>query len=83
MRKLSLVIAGILGAGTPLISQAATLGEARVQSNLTEPLEVEVPLARSSNEPLDEIKVQLAPPAFYEQAGVPLSSVPANLIFNI
>jgi len=83
MRKLSLVIAGILGAGTPLISQAATLGEARVQSNLTEPLEVEVPLVRSANEPLDEIKVQLAPPAFYEQAGVPLSSVPTNLIFNI
>lgn len=83
MRKLSLVVAGILGAGTPLISQAATLGEARVQSNLTEPLKVEVPLARSSNEPLDEIKVQLAPPAFYEQAGVPLASVPSNLIFNI
>ncbi len=83
MRKLSLVIAGILGAGSPLISQAATLGDARVQSNLTEPLEVSVPLKRSANEPLDEIKAQLAPPAFYEQAGVPLESLPANLVFNV
>ena len=83
MRKLSLVIAGILGAGGPLISQAATLGDARVQSYLTEPLEVSVPLARSSNEPLDEIRVQLAPPAFYEQAGVPLESLPANLVFSV
>ncbi|WP_372591852.1 hypothetical protein [Guyparkeria sp.] len=83
MRKLSLVIAGILGAGGPLISQAATLGDARVQSYLTEPLEVSVPLARSSNEPLDEVSVQLAPPAFYEQAGVPLESLPANLIFTV
>jgi pilus assembly protein FimV len=66
-----------------LISQAATLGEARVQSSLTEPLEVEVPLARSSSEPLDEIKVQLAPPAFYEQAGIPPGNVPSDLIFNI
>ncbi|MFW6041875.1 MAG: FimV family protein, partial [Guyparkeria sp.] len=83
MRKLSLVIAGILGAGSPLLSQAATLGDARVQSNLTEPLEVSVPLARSSNEPLDEISVQLAPPAFYEQAGVPLESLPSNLVFSV
>ena len=50
MRKLSLVIAGILGAGSPLISQAATLGQAQVQSYLSEPLEVRVPLMRSSGE---------------------------------
>ncbi len=83
MRKLSLVIAGILGAGGPLISQAATLGEARVESNLTEPLQVVVPLARSSNESLDELSVQLAPASFYREAGVPLESLSGNLTFAI
>lgn len=83
MRKLSLVIAGILGAGGPLISQAATLGEARVESNLTEPLQVVVPLARSSNESLDELSVQLAPASFYREAGVPLDSLDGNLTFAI
>ena len=83
MRKLSLVIAGILGAGSPLISQAATLGEAEVQSYLSEPLEVRVPLMRSSDEPLDEITVQLAPPSFYREAGVPLASLRGNLTFAI
>ena len=83
MRKLSLVIAGILGAGSPLISQAATLGQAQVQSYLSEPLEVRVPLMRSSNEPLDEITVQLAPPAFYRDAGVPLANLTGNLTFAI
>lgn len=83
MRKLSLVIAGILGAGSPLISQAATLGEAQVQSYLSEPLEVRVPLMRSSDEPLDEITVQLAPPSFYREAGVPLANLTGNLTFAI
>ena len=83
MRKLSLVIAGILGAGSPLISQAATLGQAEVQSYLSEPLEVRVPLMRSSNEPLDEITVQLAPPSFYREAGVPLVNLTGNLTFAI
>ncbi len=83
MRKLSLVIAGILGAGTPLISQAATLGEARVQSYLSERLDVRVPLARSSDEPLDEITVKLAPPSFYREAGVPLENITGNLTFRI
>jgi len=83
MRKLSLVIAGILGAGSPMISQAATLGEAQVQSHLSEPLEVRVPLMRSSDEPLDEITVQLAPPSFYREAGVPLASLTGNLTFAI
>ncbi|WP_322520451.1 FimV/HubP family polar landmark protein [Guyparkeria halophila] len=83
MRKLSLVIAGILGAGTPLISQAATLGEARVQSYLSQPLDVRVPLARSSDEPLDEITVKLAPPSFYREAGVPLENITGNLTFRI
>ena len=83
MRKLSLVIAGILGAGSPLISQAATLGQAQVQSYLGEPLEVRVPLMRSSGEPLDEITAQLAPPAFYREAGVPLANLTGNLTFAI
>lgn len=83
MRKLSLVIAGILGAGTPLISQAATLGEARVQSYLSQPLDVRVPLARSSDEPLDEITVKLAPPSFYREAGVALENITGNLTFSI
>ncbi|RRQ23387.1 hypothetical protein D5687_07410 [Guyparkeria sp. SCN-R1] len=83
MRKLSLVIAGILGAGTPLISQAATLGEARVQSYLSQPLDVRVPLARSSDEPLDEITVKLAPPSFYREAGVSLENITGNLTFSI
>ncbi|MFO7808748.1 FimV family protein [Guyparkeria sp.] len=83
MRKLSLVIAGILGAGTPLISQAATLGEARVQSYLSQPLDVRVPLARSSDEPLDEITVKLAPPSFYREAGVPLENITGNFTFSI
>ncbi|MDG4868169.1 hypothetical protein P8631_09185 [Guyparkeria sp. 1SP6A2] len=83
MRKLSLVIAGILGAGGPLISQAATLGEARVESNLTEPLQVVVPLARTANESLDELSVQLAPASFYREAGVPLESLSGNLTFAI
>lgn len=83
MRKLSLVIAGILGAGSPLISQAATLGQAQVQSYLSEPLEVRVPLMRSSDEPLDEITVQLAPPSFYREAGVPLANLTGNLTFAI
>ncbi|MFN2381896.1 MAG: hypothetical protein ABR561_05015 [Guyparkeria sp.] len=83
MRKLSLVMAGVLGAGTPLISQAATLGEARVQSFLSEPLDVRVPLSRSSDEPLDEITVKLAPPSFYREAGVPLENITGNLTFNI
>ena len=83
MRKLSLVIAGILGAGAPLISQAATLGEARVQSYLSQPLDVRVPLARSGDEPLDEITVKLAPPSFYREAGVPLENITGNLTFRI
>ncbi|MFI9651526.1 FimV/HubP family polar landmark protein [Guyparkeria halopsychrophila] len=83
MRKLSLVIAGILGAGTPLISQAATLGEARVQSYLSQPLDVRVPLARSSDEPLDEITVKLAPASFYREAGVSLQNITGNLTFTI
>jgi len=83
MRKLSLVIAGILGAGSPWISQAATLGQAQVQSYLSEPLEVRVPLMRSSDEPLDEITVQLAPPSFYREAGVPLANLGGNLTFAI
>ncbi|MFI9654225.1 FimV/HubP family polar landmark protein [Guyparkeria sp. GHLCS8-2] len=83
MRKLSLVIAGILGAGTPLISQAATLGEARVQSYLSQPLDVRVPLARSSGEPLDEITVKLAPPSFYREAGVSVENITGNLTFRI
>ncbi|MFP4252453.1 MAG: FimV/HubP family polar landmark protein [Guyparkeria sp.] len=83
MRKLSLVIAGVLGAGAPFISQAATLGEARVQSYLSEPLDVRVPLARSSDEPLDEITVKLAPPSFYREAGVPLENITGNLTFRI
>ncbi|HZJ81850.1 MAG TPA: hypothetical protein VFC95_04065, partial [Guyparkeria sp.] len=83
MRKLSLVIAGVLGAGYPLISQTATLGQAQVQSYLSEPLRVHVPLMRASDEPLDEITVQLAPPSFYQQAGVPLADLGSNLTFAI
>ncbi|HER35332.1 MAG TPA: hypothetical protein ENO19_07680, partial [Halothiobacillaceae bacterium] len=83
MRKLSLVIAGILGAGSPLIGQAATLGQAQVQSYLSEPLEARVPLMRTSDEPLDEITVQLAPASFYRDAGVPLSNLTGNLTFTI
>lgn len=83
MRKLSLVIAGVLGAGYPLISQAATLGQAQVQSYLSEPLQVHVPLMRASDEPLDEITVQLASPSFYQQAGVPLADLGSNLTFAI
>lgn len=83
MRKLNGLIAGILAAGMSSINQAATLGEARVQSYLSQPLDVRIPLARSSDEPLDEIRVKLAPPSFYREAGLPLEALAGNLTFRI
>ncbi|HQT44048.1 MAG TPA: hypothetical protein PLD79_08600 [Halothiobacillus sp.] len=60
MRKLSWIIAGIL-CTTPAYLQAAELGNAKVESHLTEHLKVLIPLTGLNGSPLDEVKVELAP----------------------
>lgn len=82
MRKLSWIIAGIL-CTTPAFLQAAELGNARVQSHLTEHLKVLIPLTGLNGAPLDEIKVQLAPENYYRQAGLSLDSLAGNITFQI
>jgi pilus assembly protein FimV len=82
MRKLSWIIAGIL-CTTPALIQAAELGNAKVQSHLTEQLKVLIPLTGLNGIPLDEVKIQLAPESYYRQAGLSLDQLAGNITFQI
>ncbi|MHB8919620.1 MAG: type IV pilus assembly protein FimV [Halothiobacillus sp.] len=82
MRKLSWIIAGIL-CTTPAYLQAAELGNAKVESHLTEHLKVLIPLMGLNGSPLDEVKVQLAPENYYRQAGLSLDQLAGNITFQI
>ncbi len=82
MRKLSWIIAGIL-CTAPALLHAAELGNARVQSHLTEHLKVLIPLTGLNGAPLDEVKVRLAPENYYRQAGLSLDSLAGNITFQI
>ena len=82
MRKLSWIIAGIL-CTTPLAIQAAELGAAKVQSQLTERLNVLIPLTGLNGSPVDEVKVRLAPESYYRQAGLSLDQLAGNITFQI
>ncbi|OYV47070.1 MAG: hypothetical protein B7X12_02565 [Halothiobacillus sp. 20-53-49] len=82
MRKLSWIIAGIL-CTTPALLHAAELGNAKVQSHLTEQLKVLIPLTGLNGAPLDEVKVQLAPESYYRQAGLSLDQLAGNITFQI
>ncbi len=82
MRKLSWIIAGIL-CTTPALIHAAELGNAKVQSHLTEQLKVMIPLTGLNGIPTDEVKVQLAPESYYRQAGLSLDQLAGNITFQI
>lgn len=82
MRKLSWIIAGIL-CTTPAYLQAAELGNAKVESHLTEHLKVLIPLTGLNGSPLDEVKVELAPENYYRQAGLSLDQLAGNITFQI
>jgi len=84
MRKLSWIIAGILCTTAPLSAlHAAQLGEAQVESKLTQRLKVRIPLSDVKGVSPDDIKVRLAPKPYYQQSGISLDRVQGNLIFKI
>ncbi len=82
MRKLSWIIAGIL-CSTPVFVHAAELGEAKIASHLTEPLNVKIPITGLNGVSLDQVKVRLAPEKFYQQAGLSLDGLAGNITFQI
>lgn len=82
MRKLSWIIAGIL-CSTPVFVHAAELGDAKIASHLTEPLNVKIPITGLNGVSLDQVKVQLAPEEYYQQAGLSLDGLSGNITFQI
>ena len=82
MRKLSWMIAAVLST-LPAWAGAVELGNARVDSHLTEHLKVVIPISGFGNTPLDEVKVRLAPQKFYDQAGLSLDNLAGNITFEI
>ncbi|WP_407275118.1 FimV family protein [Halothiobacillus sp. DCM-1] len=82
MRKLSWMIAAVLST-LPAWAGAVELGQARVDSHLTEHLKVVIPLSGLGSTPIDEVKVRLAPQKFYDQAGLSLDSLSGNITFEI
>lgn len=82
MRKLSWMIAAVLST-LPTWVGAVELGNARVDSHLTEHLKVVIPISGLGSTPLDEIKVRLAPQKFYDQSGLSLDSLAGNITFEI
>lgn len=84
MRKLSWIIAGILCTTAPMTAlHAAQLGNAQVESKLTQQLKVKIPIGDVQGASLDDIDVRLAPRSFYDQSGLSLDKVQGNLIFKI
>lgn len=82
MRKLSWIIAGIL-CTAPVFVQAAELGDAKIASHLTEPLNVKIPITGLNGVSLDQVKVSLAPEKYYQQAGLSLDGLAGNITFQI
>ncbi len=82
MRKLSWIIAGIL-CSTPVFVHAAELGDAKIASHLTERLNVKIPITGLNGVSLDQVKVQLAPEEYYQQAGLSLDGLSGNITFQI
>lgn len=82
MRKLSWIIAGIL-CTMPVTVMAAELGDAKLESHLTERLKVIIPISGLHGTPLDEIKIRLAPEHYYDQAGIPLDPLVGNIVFQV
>jgi len=84
MRKLSWIIAGILCTTAPMTAlHAAQLGNAQVESKLTQQLKVKIPIDDVSGVSLDDIDVRLAPRSYYDQSGLSLDKIQGNLIFKI
>ncbi len=84
MRKLSWIIAGILCTTAPMTAlHAAQLGNAQVESKLTQQLKVKIPIDDVTGVSLDDIDVRLAPRSYYDQSGLSLDKVQGNLIFKV
>ena len=60
----------LIGLLTPLGASALGIGEIRTQSSLNQVLRAEIPLVLSGNDRLENIRIRLASPEAFEQAGV-------------
>ena len=60
----------LIGLLTPLGASALGLGEIRAQSSLNQVLRAEIPLVLSGNDRLENIRIRLASPEAFAQAGV-------------
>lgn len=60
----------LIGLLTPLGASALGIGEIRAQSSLNQVLRAEIPLVLSGNDRLENIRIRLASPEAFEQAGV-------------
>ncbi len=60
----------LIGLLTPLGASALGIGEIRTQSSLNQILRAEIPLVLSGNDRLENIRIRLASPEAFQQAGV-------------
>ena len=60
----------LIGLLTPLGASALGIGEIRTQSSLNQVLRAEIPLVLSGNDRLENIRIRLASPEAFQQAGV-------------
>ena len=85
MRKIpnTLVILGLL---TPLVTPveagALGIGDIKVRSNLNQALVAEIPLVTSGSDTLSDIRINLASPEAFAQAGIDRQYFLSKLVFK-
>ena len=72
----------LIGLLTPLGASALGIGEIRTQSSLNQVLRAEIPLVLSGNDRLENIRIRLASPEAFQQAGVERQSGLTQLRFK-
>ncbi|WP_394752095.1 FimV/HubP family polar landmark protein [Crenothrix sp.] len=73
MRKLTKTLA-VMSLLAPASAYSLGIGSIKVHSGLNENLNAEIALIRAANEDVADIKISLAPPAKFDEAGIPWSA---------
>ena len=81
MRNLTKTFAAV-SLMTPMGAYALGVGDIKLHSALNQNLDAEIALVLSDTEKLDDIKVKLAPPSKFEEAGVPWSHFLSQIKFK-
>ena len=81
MRNLTKTFAAV-SLMTPIGAQALGVGDIKLHSALNQNLDAEIALVLSDTEKLSDVKITLAPPSKFEEAGVPWSHFLSQIKFK-